>query len=100
MTPAAREALASIGRALLVLAAEPDTAATAPADELVPVADCGLELRTARRLVREGRLPVVRLGRRRLVRRSDVARLGEPVVEPSRPTLAERAAARGRRAAA
>jgi hypothetical protein len=100
VTPAAREALASIGRALLVLAAEPDSAAAAPLDELVPVDSCGLERAARRRLERDGRLPVVKLGRRKFVRRSDVAKLVEPVPEPVRPaTQIERAIAKGRAAA-
>jgi hypothetical protein len=40
------------------------------ADELVPLADAGIERRALRRLQRDGRLPVERIGRRLYTRRS------------------------------
>mgnify|MGYP001172913420 CR=1 FL=1 len=54
------------------------------ADDLVPLADTPLDARTRRRLEREGRLPVVKLGRRKFTRRSALAGL---VAETAAPTI-------------
>lgn len=83
MTPSARAALESIARALFVLAAEPDATPAAPADELVLLADAGIELRALRRAIREGRIVATQIGRRRYVRRSDLLRLAEPQPQPT-----------------
>ena len=60
-----------LARAARVRANEPDQ----QADELVPVAESGLDARTRRELEREGRLPVVKLGRRKYTRRSALVAL-------------------------
>jgi hypothetical protein len=44
-------------------------------DELVPLASCGVERRALRRLAREGRLEVVRIGRRQYTTRRALAGL-------------------------
>lgn len=44
-------------------------------DELVPLADAGVELRALRRLVRQGRVRSTRIGRRVYVSRADLAGL-------------------------
>lgn len=44
-------------------------------DDLVPLAETGLDVRTRRRLEKEGRLAVVKLGRRKFTRRSALAAL-------------------------
>ena len=66
-------------------------------DELVPIDGCGLEKRTAMRLIRTGELPGRKIGRRWYTRRSDLLRLvDEPQDEPASDviSLADRAARR------
>jgi hypothetical protein len=53
--------------------------ATGLSDDLVPLADAGLERRALRRLVRQGRVRSTRIGRRVYVSRADLARLVETV---------------------
>jgi hypothetical protein len=48
---------------------------TGGADELVALTDSGLDARTRRRLERDGRLPVVRLGRKKFTTRAALAAL-------------------------
>jgi hypothetical protein len=58
------------------------------ADDLIPLAESNLAVRTRRMLEREGRLPVVKLGRQKFTRRSDLIGLvgnGEPATASSRP---------------
>ena len=51
-----------------------------PVDAWVPVARCGLPATTRRRLTREGKLPVSKVGRSLMVRSSDVASFVESQV--------------------
>lgn len=55
-------------------------------DDLVALAGCGIERRALRRLQREGRLPVERIGRKLYTRRSALVALvqTEPTEAPSR----------------
>ncbi len=69
------------------------------ADDLVPLADAGIERRALRRLIREGRVRATRIGRRVYVARADLGALltnGSPVVPAanasSDPAEAARAA--------
>jgi hypothetical protein len=69
------------------------------ADDLVALADSGLDARTRRRFEREGRLPVVKLGRRKFTTRAALLALvsaptkGAEVAPPaSDATAAARAA--------
>jgi hypothetical protein len=85
---------------LLALAELADQAPATPAPELVPVTRDGLraagfELRAIRRLAREGALVLVKVGRHKFVRRSDLDGLTSRVRAnlPQPKTLAERAAA-------
>ena len=87
------EAVAHAARAFVALL----DAAPGRADELVDVAKCGLELAAVRRLVREGRLHPVTIGRRRYVRRSALlALLDELEAAPGPTKKTESQRSRGR----
>jgi hypothetical protein len=62
-----------LARAARLRAAQP--ASPTGADDLVPLSESGLGVRTRRRLEREGRLPVVKLGRQKFTRRSALLEL-------------------------
>jgi excisionase family DNA binding protein len=67
-------------------------------DDLVPMADAGIERRALRRLIREGRVRATRIGRRTYVSRADLGALlaASPVASAARtapdPAEAARAA--------
>lgn len=66
-------------------------------DTLIPLAESGLAVRTRRKLEREGKLPVVKLGREKYTRRSALVALLPPNdnINDSPPTaLSPREAAR------
>jgi hypothetical protein len=58
-----------------------------PIDVLVPISDVPLDARTRLRLERDGRLPVMKIGRRKFTRRSALAELVPPrgAASPPRP---------------
>ncbi len=96
-------ALIARGHALLAEAARIRAQGSAvhdDADELVPLCRSGLAVRTRRKLEREGRLPVVKLGRSKFTRRSALLALLDattgdgpraPGQHPSTPQEAARA---------
>jgi hypothetical protein len=99
------EAHELIARAHLMLARAARLRATHPgkpegADDLVPLSESGLGVRTRRRLEREGRLPVVKLGRQKFTRRSALLELvgeGDAVAASATPEVKDpREAARAR----
>jgi hypothetical protein len=74
------EGHALIGRGHELLARAAQLRAETPGvnqggDELVALADCGLDARSRRRLEREGRLPVSKIGRRKFTTRSALVAL-------------------------
>jgi hypothetical protein len=74
-------ALIAQGHELLARAAQARAEGTedqAGPDDLIPLAETALDARTRRRLEREGRLPVVKLGRPKFTRRSALASLADP----------------------
>jgi hypothetical protein len=74
-------ALIAQGHELLARAAQARAEGTeyqGDPDDLVPLAETALDARTRRRLEREGRLPVVKLGRRKFTSRSALASLVDP----------------------
>jgi hypothetical protein len=80
-----------LARAARVRAEHPT--AVGAADDLIPLAQSSLGARTRRRLEREGRLPVVKLGRQKFTRRSALVGLvgdAEPApAAPAKLTLEE-----------
>jgi excisionase family DNA binding protein len=90
-------ALRALGQVLMLLADRDEHVppVAPPADDLIALADAPIERRTLRGLIREKRLAAVKLGRRRFVRRSDLAALATPPAPTPEPlSLAARAAAR------
>jgi hypothetical protein len=71
--------------------------AVGASDELVPLNSCGVERRTLRRLTKEGRLEVVRLGRKLYTTRRALAEL---VTDRGRSSAREKPTAGDPRAAA
>lgn len=74
---------------------QPAPGAGTERDDLIPLSQVPLEARARRRAVREGKLPVARIGRKLYVRRSAVVGLVPATAEAARsaPTQDPRAAA-------